>query len=50
MKERNLSTILLLVLLLLSSIQGKAQTVYQRQIDSIRHEIPKLKGKDLIEA
>ena len=50
MKERNLFTILLLALLQLSSIQGKAQTAYQRQIDSIRHEIPKLKGKDLIEA
>lgn len=50
MKERNLITILLLALLLLSSIQGTAQPIYQRQIDSIRHEIPKLKGKDLVDA
>lgn len=50
MKDKILYSIILMAFLLLSSIPGKAQSVHQQQVDSIRREIPNLKGKELLEA
>ena len=41
---------ILYLLLFLFPLRSKAQSSYQQQIDSIRREIPKLEGKDLLEA
>ena len=44
-----LITICLLFFLFLAS-EGKAQSDYKHEIDSLRHELPKLEGRELIQA
>ncbi len=39
-----------MALLSLLPLRGTAQTAHQAQVDSIRREMPRLKGKDLVEA
>lgn len=49
MRMRSLLTISLVFMLLLS-LNGKAQPNYKSEVDSIRQELPKLEGKELIQA
>ncbi len=49
MRMRSLLTISLVFMLLLS-LNGKAQPNYKSEVDSIRQELPKLEGRELIQA
>ena len=50
MKKRYLWLTISLMLLLFCSITAKAQSAEKQRVDSLRREIPKLKGDDLLQA